>query len=131
MAFIEVLEEHIKEQCNLHQLNYALNVDATIEWSTIENKLKLNLFRIFQELLQNVIRHANAKAIRVEFLKNEDKLQLKILDDGIGFQEEYVKNGIGIKNIKSRIRSLKGEVQFLNPNKKGSLIIISVPLPIE
>ena len=127
IAFVEVLEEYVKEQCHLNQLNYKLNIDDNIKWSKIDKTLKFNLFRVIQELLQNVIAHANATKVDITLVKKTDRLDFIFADNGIGFKENATEIGIGIKNLKSRIKNLSGTIQFENSPENGAIIIANLP----
>ena len=77
------------------------NIDPAINWDLMSNAVKINLFRILQESLQNCNKYANATTIQVEFKQVKSRLSLKISDDGDGFN---VKKGRkGNNNLFSKI----------------------------
>lgn len=88
------------------------------------------LFRAIQELLNNVIKHANANLFTVQLIMSESEVTLMAEDDGIGFDinETMAKNGGGIKNIKSRVENLSGSIYVDSLANRGTIVSIIIPL---
>jgi signal transduction histidine kinase len=99
-----------------------------IEWEKIDNNIKINLYRILQESLQNINKYANAKNIKVEIKKTERKLKLIVSDDGIGFSVKKKSKGIGLQNILSRTEASQGTLDVKSKPGKGTTITITVPI---
>lgn len=78
---------------------------------------KLNIYRIIQELIKNIIQHAKAENAFVQLIRHEDTLIVSVEDDGVGFVEKECSKGQGLYNIKSRVRSIDG--QFTLESKPG------------
>ncbi len=96
------------------------------EKSTALNlEVKHQLYRIIQELLSNISKHANAKNAGVSITFYENEINLVVEDDGIGFKNEV--NGIGILNIKERLVLLNGTIEIDQSPEAGTTIIITVP----
>jgi signal transduction histidine kinase len=91
-------------------------------------EIKMNVYRIIQEAFNNINKYANATKIGLILDTEDDFLHLEINDNGIGFNEKKVKNGIGLKNMKSRIEAMKGEISIISEKGKGTLIKLKVPL---
>lgn len=105
------------------KINYDLDDVKLTE--VVEN----NLFRITQELLSNVLRHAEAKELEIYFKKTEDFYRLRFVDDGKGFDiEQKKKSGSGLSNIKERIEGLGGNFQLVSFPKEGTSVEIRIPL---
>jgi signal transduction histidine kinase len=87
------------------------------------------LYRAIQELINNVLKHASAKRIRIELISNEENLLISVEDDGIGFDLNVKKEGSGITNVISRISYLNGHVLWQNHSKNGTgtSVLISIP----
>ncbi|MGZ3899769.1 MAG: tetratricopeptide repeat-containing sensor histidine kinase [Bacteroidia bacterium] len=90
------------------------------------------LFRVLQEIVNNIIKHSGATEVTIQLIRAEEELTLMIEDNGVGFNAaEKLKDesgGIGLKNIKSRIEFLNGHINFDSFPGKGTTISIEVPL---
>ena len=126
-GFIIILEELVSKQTEAYNLDYTFNYDDSIHWETISNKTKINLYRITQESLQNIYKHAKAKHVSISISLINDVICLTIKDDGVGFDAGKSKKGIGLKNINARITELGGTVTFKSEPGKGTQVIIEVP----
>ncbi len=102
--------------------------DSHIKWELVSNIVKINLYRIVQEALQNCNKYAEADIIRVEFKSEIDHLVLSISDDGVGFNTKRTKNGIGLHNIEYRALECKGTVTIKSAKGEGTLLVIKIPI---
>ena len=80
-----------------------------------------------QELLQNVIKHAQAEEVFLQLTYEADKLTLMMEDDGVGFDVGRAKNGMGMQNIADRVAQIKGKLDFDSKIGQGTTVIIEVP----
>jgi PAS domain S-box-containing protein len=90
-------------------------------------------FRIFQECLTNVIRHAQAKTVRVALCEENENIVLMVEDDGIGFSESNLLNSfgsLGLLGMKERAQFCGGDVQITSSPGKGTTVIVRVPVDI-
>lgn len=87
---------------------------------------KLILIRLVQECLNNAIKHAEASAIRIKVDQEGSKLNLEISDDGVGFDISDDSNGLGLKNLHSRMSTIDGELDIKSAPKQGTSIKMSV-----
>jgi signal transduction histidine kinase len=96
----------------------------------INMKIKTYLYRICQETLNNVYKHAGANEVNVQLLGNNEQLTLIIQDDGKGFQynEGYLSNGNGLNNIRDRAEILSGTCQIDTAPTQGTIVTIKIPL---
>ncbi len=103
-----------------------------IDESLFSKKIALIFFRIVQELVNNSLKHAEASQINIELNQNDNQLQLKVADNGKGFDLEEVmanpKTGIGIRNIESRLSVINGSINYDVGIGKGAKINIEVNL---
>ncbi|MDR3726555.1 MAG: PAS domain S-box protein [Terracidiphilus sp.] len=88
------------------------------------------IFRIFQECLTNVARHAEAKSVRVSLYEQDENLMLVVEDDGKGFHESEIANSLGILGMKERAAACGGGVQVSSSTGNGTTIIVRVPIHI-
>lgn len=96
----------------------------------LEYNIEINLYRIVQELLSNIIKHANAREITIQLLKSTENINLTVEDDGRGFDPEEAKKkkGLGLSNIELRVKKLSGKWNIDSGKGKGSTIIIDIPI---
>ncbi|HLA55411.1 MAG TPA: tetratricopeptide repeat protein [Flavobacterium sp.] len=125
-SFNSILETLFNQQKSISTANIFIETDKSINWETTSSIIKINLYRILQESLQNANKYAQAKNIYVTMTKEDDLLHVVIHDDGIGFNARKIKNGIGIKNMYDRVKILSGKIDIRSA--KGTLINISFPL---
>jgi len=104
-----------------------INFCADKKNEALSGKIKLNIFRIIQEQLNNVLKHANAKNVTIEILNDDGNIKLIIRDDGQGFDTRAKKNGIGLKNIVSRTELYNGTVEINSAPGKGCFLLVTIP----
>ena len=102
-------------------------IDPVIE-EMMSDKFKLNLFRILQEQLNNIIKHASATVIRIALSDTQAGFIFSVADNGIGFDKDIETDGIGIGNIISRTELYKGKVNFITTPGKGCTMTVTFPV---
>ena len=127
-SFIKLLEDFIKAQNDTNKTRYVLELDPDIQWDSIPVKLKMHLYRIVQEASQNITKHAQAKNAILTFTIDEPNICMSITDDGIGFDSTIKSKGIGIQNMKRRVKSLNGKFRITSVAQKSTTITIAVPI---
>lgn len=126
--FVAIVTNLFEEQKKTYNSRFVFYIDPEIKWDLIDNAVKINLYRILQESLQNCNKYANATIINVEIIKENNDLIVKIIDDGIGFNVTKAKKGIGIQNIKSRTKECKGTLELKSKKEEGTSVTIIVPI---
>jgi signal transduction histidine kinase len=98
--------------------------------SRLENSLEITIFRIIQELITNIIKHAQASEVMIHLTHYEDSINLMVEDNGIGFEISQIKplSGMGLHSIQKKIENLGGRVTIDSIPQKGTTVIIDVPL---
>lgn len=96
----------------------------------IDNNIEIVLYRIIQECVNNVIKHSGANQLDISLIKDKDGLSVTIEDNGKGFlmTDKMKFEGIGLKNIYSRIDFLKGSIDVDSSIGKGTLVAINIPV---
>ena len=94
----------------------------------LEGKTALALYRVIQELVSNSIKHSGATELTVQVNKSDYDLNLIVEDNGKGFEVKKSGSGMGIKNVRSRIKELDGVVEIDSAPKRGTSVIIDIPL---
>ena len=99
----------------------------------IDNQTEIGIYRITQELLTNILKHAQAKNITIQLNKIDEYLQVTIEDDGIGYNyKEKIKSpGMGLKNILTRVEKLGAKFHVDSVSQKGSFSFLEVPIKTE
>jgi signal transduction histidine kinase len=120
----EILANLIESQQNEFGTKFDLSVDKYIDWYLVSSEAKIHVYRIIQEALQNTSKYSKAKRCCVFLLKTGDKTTIRIWDNGIGFKPEKAKQGIGLKNIKERTKSINGLLKITSSSEKGTTIEI-------
>lgn len=96
----------------------------------LENNTEITIFRIIQELTTNIIKHAEASEATINISQYDDELNIIIEDNGKGFdlQKTSPKKGMGIDSVEKRIQHLNGTFQIDSTPKKGTSVIINIPI---
>lgn len=102
-----------------------INVDIS---KRIENSLEIQVFRIIQELLTNIIKHANATEAIVQFSEHKNILNIIVEDNGKGFEINKTRSGLGLLNIEKRIDKIYGDIVIDSSKENGTTVIINIPL---
>ena len=98
-------------------------MDAAIH-TPVNAKFNLAVFRIVQEQLNNIIKHANASEVKIDLSQRKMRIILSISDNGSGFDVKKKAAGIGIQNIKSRAESFGGNARFVSSPGKGCVLTV-------
>jgi signal transduction histidine kinase len=98
----------------------------------LDSNVETVLYRIIQECVNNVLKHANATTLDISVIKEKDGISVTIEDNGKGFDlnNKEKSDGIGLKNIMTRVEYLKGTVDFDSSPGRGTVIALHVPLQI-
>lgn len=89
-------------------------------------EVELNLYRVLQELINNILKHAKATKIEVQMMKNAGQLITIVSDNGVGMTDKISNDGIGLRNIRGRLNTIGGNVHFENNN--GTAVTVRVKL---
>lgn len=93
--------------------------------------IEVGIYRIIQELVQNIVKHSRADYAHIDLNQLDGFLEIKIEDNGVGFEgtmEEMQSNGIGLRNVVTRVRSLNGIITLDSTDRKGTTVKISIPI---
>jgi signal transduction histidine kinase len=114
-----------------------VGVDVTLDAGdmpeSMDSDLEINLYRIFQEALTNIAKHAHAKKVVIRLVLEDSTVQLSITDDGTGFNpkrpsgERSGYSGIGLVGMQERVASLQGRLTIESEQGRGTCLLIFVP----
>ena len=129
-SFVTLLNDFVETQNATSCSRYILEADSSIDWIHISSEIKMNLYRIIQEASHNINKYAQASTVMISLVLDENNICLSITDNGIGFDTDAKTEGIGLKNIEQRVKSLKGKV-VIQSNNKSTSINIAIPFAAE
>ena len=101
------------------------NIDVD---KAIDSSIELQLFRILQELITNIIKHSKATEANIQFSEDDDMLNIIVEDNGIGFNTSKTASGIGLSNIEKRMEKLQGELVIDSDKNNGTTVILNIPI---
>jgi PAS domain S-box-containing protein len=110
---------------NQYQINFTIK---KVDELSISGDIQLNLYRILQEQLNNIMKYSKASVIDVSLLLANNAIQLRICDNGVGFDTKSSRNGIGLGNIKKRSQLFSGNFFLKSSPGNGCEIIVEIPL---
>ncbi len=126
-SFSDILKNLVEDQTKAFELTYEFNEDESIDWDTLSNKTKIHIYRMLQESMQNVYKHANAEHIKISFQLKNNVILLTVEDDGSGFNINKARKGIGLKNFDSRANEIGGRVEIFSKQGQGTKVKIFAP----
>lgn len=116
----------------VHSINESGLIDASYQSinlkTSLPQSLQLSIYRVIQELLNNIIKHADATEALVQLQENESHLLITVEDNGKGFSTNENPKGIGLSNIESRLSLIKGKLKIDNNQKEGTSVYIELKL---
>ena len=124
-SLVEGIQSLLKELKEKSDLKVAFKFQVV----NLPKKIEEHIFRIVQELISNTLRHAQASCLDVYLYQTETELQLKVVDNGRGFEPADVDDlSYGLANIKERVEDMAGTLQLLTAPKQGLAVDIRIPL---
>jgi two-component system, NarL family, sensor kinase len=123
-----LLQELAQEYETRNEFKVDLIVFPAASLNDVSVTIKHQLYRIVQELLTNISKHARAKNVSINITNYQDNLNLILEDDGSGFDTKITK-GIGLKNIEERLLTINGKITIESTKGKGSTVIIDISTP--
>lgn len=129
------LETVVKSMCNnvAREAGYKYQLQFPETPLNISKDLEVCIFRVMQESLNNIIRHAKAKSFTINLFLDEATLVLFISDDGIGFKpkkllnDKYISDGLGVMSMQENVEKYNGTFQIDSTNNSGTVIIAAFP----
>lgn len=120
------------ELCRRCERDWQLRCKVIADPSAADGVLparQIAVYRLLQEMLQNVKKHAHAREVQVKIVSDLNRLMIEVQDDGNGFNPSHVPSGhFGITGMRERVAYLGGQLDIQSELGKGSLFRISIPL---
>jgi signal transduction histidine kinase len=123
--FEKALDELVRELRSTGAVQ--VNVECN-QMPKMSNAISYQLYRVIQECMTNTLKHAQAKALSVRLVEEAGSVRLEVNDDGKGFETDFTSDGFGLKGLRERISSLRGEVIVASATDKGTSVTVCVPL---
>lgn len=126
------LGESLEELCKQTEVNEALSFKLHIQkdFPYLNKQLEISLFRVVQEFINNALKHGHANIIYIDMLQKNNYIKINLKDNGKGFDINNTdnKNGMGLRNVKSRLLPYNGEISIISSLGKGTQYKIIIPL---
>jgi two-component system sensor histidine kinase UhpB len=120
------LQGHCADIERHHQVTVTFNPGDGLD--SLDSDVALCLFRVVQEALTNVIRHARARTICVSLMTTAKSVELHVVDDGVGFvASERTRSGLGLRSIHERVRFMQGNVTVDSRPGEGTKVLVRIP----
>lgn len=127
----EILLDQLQEEYHKRkEFEIEISVYPENMLQSITQEQKYQLYRIMQEVLGNISKHAQARFVSINITQLTNSVSLIIEDDGVGFDTRKQASGIGLKNIEERITLLRGTLKIDSHVEKGSTLLIEIPCTI-
>ncbi len=118
------LKEALENYCE--SLNHSGRIQVRLQAygmeSRMEQSVEIVIYRIIQELLNNVIKHAEAKNVLIQLVREGERFNITVEDDGKGFDINKVAHGAGLANIRARAAYLNGTVDIVSTEGEGTSV---------
>ena len=110
---------------------YSINVQGEAHDDRLPLEFKRDLFLIYKEVLNNIVRHAEAENVNIEIDCKRNRLQMKIEDDGKGFNnlDQEFKEGNGLRNLRMRAQAIGANLKVRSALEEGTTVLLTVPMP--
>ncbi len=137
LGLVPALQDII-DDWNTHHEDVFCNFNFSGDLADLGENINITLFRIVQESLTNVVKHADASKVLIELSRHKETredeqtektyVKLEIIDDGIGFDKDHKVNGLGLLGMRERVESLNGNFQIQSQLNPGVKIELSIPI---
>ncbi len=135
LGLLQAFRSHVRGYIIRTGIDVELNDEDSIY--NLDNKIKTTLYRVMQEALNNVAKHADAKKVIINIHREKNSVLLRITDDGCGFNlykqraVDPKNGGLGLRGIQERIENVSGEFTILSKEKIGTTLKIDIPIGEE
>ena len=120
------LEWHIRDVSRRYGLDVQLDVHG--DFDVLPDRHRTCVYRAVQEALTNCVRHSQARSVNVSVRGFDDRLEVSVVDDGIGFHPARGRNGLGLRGIEERVKELNGTMRITGATGSGTRLEIRLPV---
>jgi len=126
--FVAIVRNLFTSIENHSGINFNMEVDERIDWQIIHSNVKMQIYRILQESLQNIDKYAKASKVYINMAFDTNIITITVLDDGEGFDTNKVRTGIGIQNMHERAKEINGKIDIASEVGVGTKINLTIPI---
>jgi signal transduction histidine kinase len=127
LGLCESIDNIVRDTMEVNPIKISCALKSFKE-DSVNDKFKLNVFRIVQEGLNNILKHANATEVTIRLTQNKKSIILSISDNGVGFDTTNKSKGIGVRNIINRAELYKGNANFISQPGGGCFLTVTFPI---
>jgi PAS domain S-box-containing protein len=127
LGLCEAIDSLTRDAMEVNPVKISFAMKSFIE-DSVNDKFKLNVYRILQEQLNNILKHAKATEVAISLSQNKKSIGLTVSDNGVGFDTGQKRRGIGLVNIKNRAVSYHGTADFVSRPGHGCVLTIIFPV---
>lgn len=125
----EIVIENLLNTWTKRNSDIVVSLNFKNDFVVLDEQIAKVLYRLIQESLTNVTRHANASHVSIDFVREQDKVYLSVKDDGKGFDMNSKSKGFGLMGMQERVAELNGHFELLTRPEVGVTISVSMPCP--
>ena len=122
-ASLDDMLKHWKER----NVDLSMTVNCSAAMDTLPQQMTIHLYRVIQECLTNIVRHAEAKHVVINLNKNTREIYLSVTDDGKGCDMHNIKSGFGLRGMQERIKTMGGELIISSTVQQGMTVTATIP----
>ena len=113
-----------------HDVEFSISTTNHQIWKDVDPHHQLQLFCVIHEAMNNILHHSKAQSAEISIMPRiaDKTINVQIYDNGIGFNPKAIRRGVGLREIESRVKELKGEIAIDSTIGSGTTIIVTVPL---
>nr|MDA3880312.1 ATP-binding protein [Prolixibacteraceae bacterium] len=126
----EKLVEYMKDFAAkiLHTIDFSFDAGQAVLVSDLHLRIKRNLYLIFKETLNNIVKHSKASKVEIHLMNRNNELMLIIVDNGTGFDSSKEFTGMGLSSITKRAKEIGGNLEIESKLKLGTTTKLTIPL---
>lgn len=124
------LRRYASDLCESKNINYSINIPDKFVGKSLKMEQRHDFWLVFKEIVTNAVKHSSCSKIEIKIYNDTDFLYLNIYDNGIGFNSEIPSTNNGLKNIRSRSKSLGGTSEIFTSKGNGTQWKIKIPLSV-
>jgi signal transduction histidine kinase len=126
-SFIDLLRSQLNQLTESCAFELTFVCYPEDELNGLPDSIKIEVYRIIQELLTNIIKHAEAISVEVQFTKRKESISLIVEDIGKGFDTSTIAYGLGLTSIRKRVYTIAGKIHIDSVKGRGTIINIDIP----